>query len=148
LVTVFITPELKYTFYAKPKTRTKTRRSTRFEQVFKECGTGFQETDISLFKKMEGGKHFRIPSFLAVKKFNEFLSTGRRGKSDIQRWLKSVGDTFCSHIKFDGVPSAQYRATRFRGYECSMLVFVEADQLASEDLDLRHRLSPMEGGRS
>jgi hypothetical protein len=107
-----------------------------FEQVFKECGTGFQDTDISLFKKMEGGKHFRIPSLLAVKKFNEFLSTGRRGKTDIQRWLKSVGDTFCSHIKFDGVPSSQYRATRFRGYECSMLVFVEADQLASEDLDL------------
>lgn len=107
-----------------------------FEQTFRRCGSGFEETETSLFKKIDGGKHFRIPSILAIKKFNEFLSSGRRAKGDIQKWLKSAGDALCSHINFAGVPTANFRATRFRGYECSMLVFVEADQLASEDLDL------------
>jgi hypothetical protein len=37
---------------------------------------------------------------------------------------------------FAGVPEERYRASRFRGYECSLLIFVEADQLAKEDLDL------------
>jgi hypothetical protein len=107
-----------------------------FEQVFRRLGTGFEETKISLFKKSEGGKHFRIPSLLAIKKFNEYLAGGRRSQSDIQQWLRTVGDALCAHINFAGVPSSNYRATRFRGYECSMLVFVEADQLDSEDLDL------------
>lgn len=107
-----------------------------FEQCFQKLGTGFVDTGESLFRKTEGGKHFRIPSILAVKKFNEFLAAGRRTKSDKIKWLDSVGNHLCSHLIFAGVPSSQYRATRFRGFECSMLVFVEADQLDSEDLDL------------
>lgn len=106
------------------------------ERVFNDLGPGFQDTGTSLFKKTESGKHFRVPSILAVKRFNEFMSSGRRNKGDIVKWLDSVGNHLCSHIIFAGVPSSQYRASRFRGFECSMLVFVEADQLESEDLDL------------
>lgn len=107
-----------------------------FEQTFQKSGTGYQETKTSLFKKTDGGVHFRIPSQLACQKYDEFKSSGRRSNRDMEIWLKSVGDVFCSHIHFAGVPSSQYRASRFRGYECSMLVFVEADQLEKEDLDL------------
>ena len=107
-----------------------------FEQTFRKCGTAYTETTTSLFKKIDGGKHFRIPSRLACEKFNEWMAGGKRSQRDIDTWLKGIGDVLCSHIHFAGVPSAQYRASRFRGYECSMLVFVEADQLEKEDLDL------------
>jgi hypothetical protein len=108
-----------------------------FEQVFRQSGTAYIDTGDSLFKKIDGGKCYRLPSKKAVELFNEFKRANPRAtKSQTLQWLDSVGNKFCSFVYFAGVPSSQYRASRFRGYECSMLIFVEADQLEKEDLDL------------
>jgi hypothetical protein len=108
-----------------------------FEIVFGLCGSAYQDTGLSLFKKVDGGKMFRLPSRIAVQLFNEFHQAHPKAtKQQINRWLENVGNRYCSWVCFAGVPSGQYRATRFRGYECSMLIFVEADQLDKEDLDL------------
>lgn len=112
-----------------------TTRAT-FDQTFQKSGTGYQETATSLFHKYDNGTHYRIPSRLACQKFDEYKSSARRSKRDLEIWLRSVGDVYCSHIFFAGVPSSQYRASRFRGFECSMLILVEADQFEREDLDL------------
>ena len=106
-----------------------------FEIVFANCGSAYVDTGESLFKKVDGGRSFRLPSRKAAELFNEFKKTNPN-KAATKKWLDTVGDRYCSWLNFAGVPSGQYRATRFRGYECSMLIFVEADQLQKEDLDL------------
>lgn len=108
-----------------------------FEQTFRNMGTAYVDTGKSLFKKIEGGKVFRLPSKLAVEKFNQWKhSFPAASKQQIEIWLNTEGAKYCSWLYFAGVPEARYRASRFRGYECSMLIFVEADQLSKEDLDL------------
>lgn len=104
-----------------------------FEEVFKNFGSAYIDTGLSLFKKIEGGKYFRLPSEEAVKLYNAFLAT-KPNKTQILQWLDTVGNRYCSHLHFSGVPDSGKRDTRFRGYECSMLIFVEADQLNEEDL--------------
>lgn len=107
------------------------------KQVFPQLGTAYADTGISLFKKIDGGKTFRLPSELAVKKFNSWLSEHPNAtKQQKLVWLETVGNHFCSFLNFAGVPEERYRAQRFRGYECSMLIFVEADQMSKDDLDL------------
>lgn len=108
-----------------------------FNQVFPSMGTAYVDTGISLFKKVEGGKVFRLPSVLAAKMFSQWQKMSPSAtKQDKLRWLDTVGSRYCSWLFFAGVPEARYRASRFRGYECSLLIFVEADQLSKEDLDL------------
>ncbi len=107
-----------------------------FEQVFWMLGGLYQDTGQSLFKKMDGGKTFRLPSRKAIELFNQFMSSGKPTKAQILNWLDTVGNRFCSWLQFAGVPTSAMRGSRFRGYECSMLIFVEADQLEREDLDL------------
>lgn len=108
-----------------------------FDQVFRNSGTAYLDSGESLFKKIDGGRCYRLPSRKAVELFNEWKRINPSAtKGHTLQWLDSVGNKFCSFVYFSGVPSAQYRASRFRGYECSMLVFVEADQLEKEDLDL------------
>ena len=106
-------------------------------QVYPKLGTAYRDTGVSLFKKIDGGKVFRLPSRLAVVKFNAWKQASPRvTKAQTLTWLEAVGNFFCSWVYFAGVPEERYRASRFRGYECSLLIFVEADQLAREDLDL------------
>ncbi len=105
-----------------------------FEIVFASMGTAYEDTGYSLFKKYEQGKMFRIPSRKAVDLFNKFMQTKPK-KQEITVWLNTVGNKYCSWILFAGVPSSQYRAQRFRGFECSMLVLVEADEFVPEDMD-------------
>jgi hypothetical protein len=108
-----------------------------FEQVFRQMGDAYVDTGVSLFKKIEGGKVYRLPTVLAIRYFEAFKqSQPKATKAQLVNWLDNMGKQLCSFVYFAGVPSAQYRASRFRGYECSMLVFVEADQLEREDLDL------------
>lgn len=106
-------------------------------QVFPQLGTAYRDTGQSLFKKMDGGRVFRLPSRKAVEVFNEWkLKHPGATKAQTIQWLDSIGNLLCSFMYFAGVPEERYRASRFRGYECSMLIFVEADQLSKEDLDL------------
>jgi len=119
----------------------KTEQSNRdttletFEQVFAACGNGYQDTGVSLFKKMEGGRIYRLPSYRATILFNNFLKTNPN-KAAIERWLETTGNKWCSFLQFSGVPTASHRATRFRGFECSLLILVEADQFDREDVDM------------
>lgn len=107
------------------------------KQVFPNLGSAYRDTGVSLFKKIDGGKCYRLPSKRAVEMFNEWKAKHPNAtKTQTLQWLDAVGNIYCSFIYFAGVPEERYRASRFRGYECSLLVFVEADQLAREDLDL------------
>ena len=69
--------------------------------------------------------------------FNEWkVKNPRATKNQTVNWLDTIGNNYCSFILFAGVPEQRYQASRFRGFECSMLIFVEADQLSKSDLDL------------
>lgn len=106
-------------------------------QVFPNMGTGYQDTGVSLFKKIDGGRVWRLPSKKAAELYNSWMTMNPQAtKADKIRWLDTIGNQFCSFVYFAGVPEERYRATRFRGYECSLLIFVEADQLSREDLEL------------
>jgi hypothetical protein len=108
-----------------------------FEIVFGNSGTAFLDTGLSLFKKIEGGRQFRVPSRKAVELYNAFLKMNPNAtKAEKERWLDTVGSKFCSWLLFSGVPTSAHRATRFRGFEASMIVLVEADQFDREDVDL------------
>jgi hypothetical protein len=125
--------------YILRKTEESNRDTTleTFEQVFANMGTGYTETKTSLFKKIEGGRIFRLPSRKAVEIYNEYNRLNPRASdTEKSRWIDTIGSKYCSWLQFAGVPSVQYRASRFRGFECSMLVLVEADQFEREDLDL------------
>jgi hypothetical protein len=108
-----------------------------FEIVFGNSGTAFVDTGISLFKKIEGGRQFRVPSRKAVELYNAFRRMNPNAtKAETERWLDTVGNRYCSWLLFSGVPTSSHRATRFRGFEASMIVLVEADQFDREDVDL------------
>lgn len=104
-----------------------------FDQVFAQCGSAYVDTGYSLFKKIDGGVHYRLPSADAVQMFNTFTQS-QPNKGEILRWLETIGNRWCSFVHFAGVPDNTKRDSRFRGYECSLLIFVEADQLSEEDL--------------
>lgn len=115
----------------------KTTLDTFESQVFPNLGTGYVDTGVSLFKKMDGGRQFRLPSRKAIELYNTWMQMNPgASKQQKLQWLDSIGNRFCSFVHFAGVPEERYRATRFRGYECSLLIFVEADQLSQEDLQL------------
>jgi len=108
-----------------------------FSLTWPKLGTAYIDTGVSLFKKIEGGKEFRIPSRLAVELYNKWQREKPNAtKQDKIVWLEYIGARYCSHIIFAGVPEKRYQASRFRGFECSLLIFVEADQLNKDDLDL------------
>jgi len=105
--------------------------------VFPKLGSAYTDTGVSLFKKIDGGKTYRLPSRKAVELFNTWKAVNPAApKSAILQWFEQVGNRYCSWLQFAGVPEERYAATRFRGYEASLLIFVEADQLARSDLDL------------
>lgn len=106
-----------------------------FEQTFAKSGTAYQDTGTSLFKKIEGGRIWRLPSKRAVDLYNDFLQT-RPNKAAMERWLETVGNKWCSFVQFSGVPTTSVRASRFRGYECSLLILVEADQFERADVEM------------
>lgn len=104
-----------------------------FSKIFRNLGPDYaQEGELSLFKIYNLGSSFRLPSTDAIARFRKFLK-GKPGKQDTINWLATDGDRYCSHVHFAGVPDATKRATRFRGMECSMLVFVEADEMQEAD---------------
>jgi hypothetical protein len=123
--------------YVLRKTEQSNRDTTleTFEQVFGNSGTAYQDTGVSLFKKIEGGRVWRLPSKRAVDLYNVFLKT-RPNKAAQERWLETVGNKWCSFLQFSGVPTSAVRASRFRGFECSLLILVEADQFDREDVDM------------
>jgi hypothetical protein len=98
---------------------------------------GYEEAmdDTSLFKKWDGGTKVRIPSYYAWQKMQEFLKRGPR-KSEIQQWIRTTGDRFCSKIEFTGIKDEKISENTLRGLECTMLILIEADMLLRADFDM------------
>ena len=114
-----------------------TTQATFDGQIFPNLGNAYTDTGVSLFKRIDGGRVYRIPSKKAAEEWDAWQRANPgASKASKLHWLENIGSHLCSWIFFAGVPEARYRASRFRGYECSMLIFVEADQLDREDLDL------------
>jgi hypothetical protein len=64
-------------------------------QVFPNLGSAYQDTGVSLFKKIDGGRVFRLPSRKAVELFNEWKSNNpKAAKDQTLQWLDSVGNNY------------------------------------------------------
>lgn len=120
--------------YVLRKTQSDNSSTTQesFEQVLRQCGSAYIDTGYSLFKKIDGGTFFRLPSREAVEKWNMYMRTNPN-KTQQERWLESEGNKWCSFVHFAGCPDPSKQAGRFRGYEASLLVFVEGDELTLDD---------------
>lgn len=123
--------------YVLRKTQSDNSATTQdtFEDILKTCGSAYMDTRYSLFKKIDGGTYYRLPSRDAVNLWNMFMRS-KPNLREQERWLETIGNRWCSFIHFSGVPDETKRAGRFRGYEASMLVFVEADQLLLADWEM------------
>lgn len=80
-----------------------------------------------LFRTWNDGLTFRVPSRLAIQKLHEASLT--RSKSDLRTWVEQEGKKWCSEIQMKGLPHVSAGDSKLRGMECSMMVFVEADQI-------------------
>lgn len=106
-----------------------------FNEVYSKNGLEESPDDTSLFKKWDGGTRVRIPSEIALEKFGEFMKRGPR-KSEIQKWIKGVGERYCTFIDFKGVKDEKISENTLRGLECTMLILIEADMLTRDDFDM------------
>lgn len=104
-------------------------------KLFGKMGELYQDTGDSLFKSWNNFRTIRIPSRKAVEAFNEAKPTWE-SRSDRLAWIESEGARLCSYIEFRGLPHAGSKESKLRGFECSLLVLVEADQLTEEDFQM------------
>jgi hypothetical protein len=108
-----------------------------FNIVYNQMGSLYQQTELSLFRSIDGGKQVRLPSDEAVSLYNKFLKeTPGASKKAIKEWLATVGDKYCTVLEFRGLPDAITSQNKLRGYECSMALLIEADLMQRADLDL------------
>ena len=106
-----------------------------FNQVFGELGPLYQEGENSLFQKWNDAKTIRVPSRIAIEKYEAFKST-KPSKSEIEMWLKTEGNRWCSFLEFKGIPDAAKRDNKLRGFEASLLIMIEADLLELADFQM------------
>lgn len=107
-----------------------------FNDVYAMCGyRASLEEDTSLFRKWDDGLTVRIPSVAAVTAYNEFCSV-RRTKAEIRTWIANEGDRLCSYILFRGMKDAQKTQGQLRGFECSYIAMIEADEMDENVVDL------------
>lgn len=107
-----------------------------FNQAYEKTGFRVTDEDISLFRKWDGGLTVRIPSRDAVDAYNKFVSELPRTKAQIRAWIANEGDRLCSYIVFRGLKDEEKSQGQLRGFECSMMVMIEADLLEESDVDL------------
>lgn len=107
-----------------------------FNDTYKNMGPLYQETKTSLFRSWNNGRTVRLPSLEAIKKFEEFKTKNNPSPSAITTWLDTEANKWCSFIVFRGLPDAAKAKNRLRGFECSMLYFVEGDLMTFEDFNM------------
>lgn len=111
-----------------------------FNETYDKIGYKMgEDEEISLFRKWDGGLRVRIPSRDAITAYNEFVQGGEMGhrtKAQIKTWLANEGDRLCGIIEFRGLKDENKAQGQLRGFECSMMIFVEADLLTESDLEL------------
>lgn len=102
---------------------------------FENMGELYKDTGYSLFKSWNNGRTFRLPSRKAVEAFNEAAPQWKT-KGDRIRWLETEGNRLCGFVESRGLPNGQVSQSKLRGFECSMMVHVEADQIDRKSFDL------------
>lgn len=125
----------KILFLRKTETSQADSTSETMLDVFGNMGDLYQDTGASLFKSWNNGRSVRIPSRMAVQAFNEALPTWKT-KSDRMHWLDTEGNRLCGFIEMRGLPNSGVSQSKLRGFECSLLIFVEADQIDQKDFAL------------
>ena len=104
--------------------------------VYNNMGDLYRETATSLFKRWNDGRTVRLPSRLAVDKYNEFQNEKPRSKSELIQWLDTEGTRLCGFVEMRGLPNSGTSESKLRGFECSLMCFIEADQIAEKDFQL------------
>lgn len=119
------------------KTETSQQDSTNetMSQVFEKMGDLYKDTGYSLFKSWNNGRSIRLPSLKAIEAFNEALPTWKT-KSERLHWLDTEGTRLCGFAEMRGLPNSGVSQSKLRGFECSLLIFVEADQIERKDFEL------------
>lgn len=96
----------------------------------------YSETEDSLFKMWNGGRSVRVPSEQAVKRYASYKRAGLATKGERKAWLESEGTKWCGFIEMRGLPNTGTTQSKLRGFECSFLALVEADQMERSDFAL------------
>lgn len=105
-----------------------------FWKYFEKLGPLYSAAGgVGLFKAWNNGRTFRIPSELAVKRYQEECAK-MTSRAEIAHWIFTKGDKLCGRIEFRGLPDAD--KGKFRGMECSHFTIVEADQVAQKQFNL------------
>ena len=119
------------------KTETSQADSTidTFLQVFDKMGNLYVDTQDGLFRSWNNGVTMRLPSAKAVEAFNKALPTFKT-KADRVTWLDTEGNRLCSFVEMRGLPHKSAAESKLRGFECSLMILVEADQIAKRDFNL------------
>lgn len=95
----------------------------------------YKETDDSLFRTWNDGRTVRLPSRLAVQHYVAARAK-LKSKSERKAWLDSEGNRLCGFIEFRGLPHAGVAQSKLRGFECSFMALIEADQMEHQDFML------------
>jgi hypothetical protein len=106
-----------------------------FNDVYHHCGEWYVKKECSLFKSLEGGREVRVPSREAVEEWQKFIAAGP-SKTQQKLWLDTEGERLCGKIIFRGLNHPTIAGSKLRSFECSMVIFVEADQLTREDFNM------------
>lgn len=93
----------------------------------------YKETDTSLFRKWNDGRTIRVPSAQAIARYSAMRFTS---KSDVRQWMATEGNKWCGFIEMRGLPDSGTSESKLRGFECSMMIIVEADQVTHADFML------------
>lgn len=107
-----------------------------FKQTYQKCGFVESPDETSLFRTWDSGRTTRIPSRRAIEALNAFITEKERSKIEVINWIKTDGDRLCSYIIFKGLKDEDVSQGTLRGFECSMMIFIEADLLTRYDFGL------------
>jgi hypothetical protein len=106
-----------------------------FQMVYDGLGELYRNAIGSLFRSTNGGRNVRLPSQEAVRLYNIFMMT-QPSKVELENWLATEGEKWCSHLEFRGIPDEAKRGNKLRGYECSMAILIEADLMELGDFQM------------
>lgn len=101
---------------------------------FNQMGPWYSPAGHGLFRSWNDGLTFRIPSRLALEKLREASET--RTGQDLRTWVEQEGKRYCGEIQMKGLPHVSAGDSKLRGMECSMMVFIEGDQIERRAFDL------------
>lgn len=104
------------------------------KKLFEKLGPAYEDNG-GLFRMWDDGRTIRLPSRKAIEAYNEmkptFTSTGQE-----QDWLNGPGDRLCGYMEFRGLPNSAANEGKLRGFECSMMIMIEADLLLETDFQM------------